>query len=185
MWPEWKEENNRAQNMEQKSPNNLREDNPNMAKRRKKITSRELPPDPEYGSVLVTKLINYVMRKGKKSLARRIVYEAFEIIKEKLKKDPLEVFERALKNAGPILEVRPKRIGGATYQVPMEVKEHRRIALALRWIVEAARYKKGKSMEEKLAQELIDAYNNTGTAVKRKETMHKMAEANKAFAHYA
>lgn len=156
-----------------------------MGKKAKKIKRRELPPDPKYGSALVTKLINYVMRKGKKSLARRIVYEAFEIVKERLKKDPLEVFEEAIKNVGPLLEVRPKRIGGATYQVPMEVKEHRRIALALRWIVEAARSKKGKPMEEKLAQELIDAYHNTGTAVKKKETMHKMAEANKAFAHYA
>ncbi len=156
-----------------------------MGKKRRKIKRRELEPDPKYGSALVTKLINYVMRKGKKSLARQIVYDAFDIIKEKLNKDPLEVFEGALKNAGPILEVRPRRIGGATYQVPMEVKEHRRIALALRWIVEAARSKKGKPMEEKLAQELIDAYNNTGSAVKKKENMHKMAEANKAFAHYA
>ncbi|MCD5396512.1 MAG: 30S ribosomal protein S7 [Candidatus Pacebacteria bacterium] len=156
-----------------------------MGKKAKKIKRRELEPDPKYGSSLVTKLINYVMRKGKKSLARRIVYDAFEIIKEKTKKDPLEVFEGAIKNAGPILEVRPRRIGGATYQVPMEVKEHRRIALALRWIVEAARNKKGKPMEEKLAQELIDAYNNKGEAVKKKENMHKMAEANKAFAHYA
>ena len=154
-------------------------------KKKRKIRRRELEPDPKYGSALVTKLINYVMRKGKKSLARSIVYDAFEIIKEKTKKDPVEVLEQALKNAGPLLEVRPRRIGGATYQVPMEVKPHRRIALGMRWIVEAARSRKGKPMEEKLAQELIDAYNNTGAAVKKKENMHKMAEANKAFAHYA
>ncbi len=152
---------------------------------KKIIRRRELEPDPIYNSALVTKLINYVMRKGKKSIARKIVYKAFEIIKEKTKKDPVEVFEKALKNAGPILEVRPKRIGGATYQVPMEVKPHRRIALALRWIIEAAKTKKGKPMYQKLAEEIISAANNEGAAVKKKENVHKMAEANKAFAHFA
>jgi small subunit ribosomal protein S7 len=156
-----------------------------MARKKKKIKKREILPDPKYNSTMVAKFINYVMRRGKKSLARRIVYEAFDILKERVKKEPLEVFEQAIKNAAPLLEVRPRRIGGATYQVPIEVKGDRRIALAMRWIIEAAKSKKGKPMKEKLAQELIDAYNNTGTAVKKKENMHKMAEANKAFAHYA
>jgi len=151
----------------------------------KKIKRRELEPDPIYNSALVTKLINYVMRQGKKSIARKIVYQAFEIIKEKTKQDPVEILEKALRNAGPILEVRPKRIGGATYQVPMEVKPHRRIALGLRWIIEAARSRKGKPMYEKLAEELINAANNEGAAVKKKENVHRMAEANKAFAHFA
>jgi len=151
----------------------------------KKIKRRELGPDPIYNSALVTKLINYVMRQGKKSIARKIVYQAFEIIKEKTSQDPVEILEKALRNAGPILEVRPKRIGGATYQVPMEVKPHRRIALGLRWIIEAARSRKGKPMYEKLAEELINAANNEGAAVKKKENVHRMAEANKAFAHFA
>jgi len=156
-----------------------------MAKRKKKKIKRELPPDPVYNSVKVTKFINHVMRKGKKTIARKIVYGAFNIIKEKTKKEPLEVFEQALKNAAPLLEVRPKRIGGATYQVPMEVKGDRRITLAIRWIIRAARSKKGKPMKEKLAEELISASQNTGAAVKKKEDTHKMAEANRAFAHFA
>jgi small subunit ribosomal protein S7 len=156
-----------------------------MAKRKKKIVKRKILPDPLYNNVKVAKFINHVMREGKKTIARKIVYGAFDIIKEKTKKEPLEVFEQALKNAAPLLEVRPRRIGGATYQIPIEVKGDRRITLAMRWIIEAARSKKGKSMKEKLAEELIAASQNTGAAVKKKEDTHKMAEANRAFAHFA
>jgi small subunit ribosomal protein S7 len=153
-------------------------------KRKKKI-KRLIPPDPVYNSVTLVKFINQVMRRGKKTIARKIVYKSFDIIKEKTKKDPLEVFEQALKNAAPLLEVKPKRIGGATYQVPREVKRERRLTLATRWIIQAARLKKGKSMKEKLAEELIEAANNQGFAVKKKEDTHRMAEANRAFAHFA
>jgi small subunit ribosomal protein S7 len=125
------------------------------------------------------------MRRGKKTIARKIVYKSFDIIKEKTKKDPLEVFEQALTNAAPFLEVKSKRIGGATYQVPREVKRERRLTLAMRWIIQAAKSKKGKPMREKLAEELIGAANNTGWAVKKKEDTHRMAEANRAFAHFA
>ena len=156
-----------------------------MGKGKKKKIKREIPPDPVYNSPKVAKFINHVMRKGKKTIARKIVYGAFEIVKEKTKKEPLEVFEKALKNAAPLLEVRSRRIGGATYQVPVEVKGDRRITLAMRWIIEAARAKKGKPMKEKLAEELILAAQNTGVAVKKKEDTHKMAEANRAFAHFA
>ncbi len=152
---------------------------------RKKFKKREITPDPVYENVLVAKFINQVMRKGKKALAQKIVYGAFEIIKEKTKKDPLEIFEKAIENAAPLLEVRPRRVGGATYQVPVEVKGDRRITLAMRWIIQAAKSKKGKPMKEKLAQELILAYQNEGDAVKRKENTHRMAEANRAFAHFA
>ena len=150
-----------------------------------KTKFRELSPDPIYNSIRISKFINYVMRKGKKSIARKIVYAAFDIIREKTKKDPLEIFEQAIQNAAPILEVRPKRIGGATYQVPMEVKGDRRLALAIRWLIQAAKSRKGKPMKEKLAEELMDAANNTGVAVKKKKDTHRMAEANKAFAHFA
>jgi small subunit ribosomal protein S7 len=153
-------------------------------KRKKKI-KRLIPPDPVYNSVTLVKFINQVMRRGKKTIARKIVYKSFDIIKEKTKKDPLEVFEQALKNAAPLLEVKSKRIGGATYQVPREVKRERRLTLATRWIIQAARLKKGKSMKEKLAEELIEAANNQGFAVKKKEDTHRMAEANRAFAHFA
>jgi len=152
---------------------------------RRRITKREIAPDPEYGSVKVAKFINYVMRRGKKHLAQRIVYNAFKILKEKTKQDPLEVFEKAIHNASPIMEVRPRRIGGATYQVPIEVKGDRRFALASRWIIEAARSRQGKPMEQKLAEEILNAAQNTGSAVKKKENVHRMAEANKAFAHFA
>jgi len=152
---------------------------------RKKFKKREIPPDPVYENVLVAKFINQVMRKGKKTLAQKIVYGAFEIIKEKTKKDPLEIFEKAIENAAPLLEVRPRRVGGATYQVPVEVKGDRRITLAMRWIIQAAKSKKGRPMKEKLAQELILASQNEGDAVKKKENTHKMAEANRAFAHFA
>lgn len=119
-----------------------------------------------------------------KTTAQKIVYGAFDIIREKTKKDPLEVFRQAVENVKPVLEVRPRRVGGATYQVPIEVQEPRRTSLALRWIVEAARARKGRPMKEKLAEEIIAAYNNTGTAIKKKEDTHRMAEANRAFAHY-
>jgi len=153
--------------------------------RRKKIKKRVIPPDSIYNNVQVSKFINQVMRRGKKTIARKIVYGAFDLLKEKTKKEPLEVFEEALENASPLLEVKPKRIGGATYQVPREVKGERRITLAMRWIIQAAKQKKGKPMKEKLAEELINAANNTGWAVKKKVDTHKMAEANRAFAHFA
>jgi len=152
--------------------------------RRKKKVKRPLVPDPKYNNLLVAKFINYVMKDGKKSLAQRIVYGAFEIIEKKLKKDALEIFDQAVKNVSPLLEVRSRRIGGAHYQIPREVRGERKIALAFRWILQAARARKGKPMTERLAAELIDAYNNTGAAIKKKEDTHKMAEANKAFAHF-
>jgi small subunit ribosomal protein S7 len=148
------------------------------------VPKREVLPDPVYNSVKVAKLINKVMWDGKKSLAQRICYGAFDIIREKTGRDPLEVFEEALNNVMPVLEVRPRRVGGATYQVPMEVRPERRLSLGIRWIVEYARQRSGKSMMEKLAAEIIDAANNTGGSVKKKEDTHRMAEANKAFAHY-
>ncbi|PIP24447.1 MAG: 30S ribosomal protein S7, partial [Candidatus Nealsonbacteria bacterium CG23_combo_of_CG06-09_8_20_14_all_37_18] len=150
---------------------------------RKKKIKRILQPDTVYNNVMVAKLINQVMRKGKKTIARKIVYGAFDIIKEKTKKEPLEVFEKAIKNASPLLEIKPKRVGGATYQVPREVKGERMVTLAMRWIIQAAKSKKGKPMKEKLAEELILASNNEGSAVKKKEDTHRMAEANRAFAH--
>ncbi|MBU2577387.1 30S ribosomal protein S7 [Patescibacteria group bacterium] len=153
--------------------------------RRKKKEKRIIPPDPVYNNVTVAKFINQIMRRGKKTIARKIVYRTFDIIKEKTKKDPLEVFGQALENASPLLEVKPKRIGGATYQVPREVRGDRRITLAMRWIIRAAKSKKGKPMREKLAEELIAAFNNTGWAIKKKEDTHRMAEANRAFAHFA
>ncbi len=153
--------------------------------RRKKREIRIIPPDPVYNNVIVAKFINQVMRRGKKTIARKIVYKAFDIIKEKTKKEPLEIFDSALNNASPLLEVKPKRIGGATYQVPREVKGERRLTLAMRWIILAAKSKKGKPIREKLAEELINAANNTGAAIKKKEDTHRMAEANRAFAHFA
>ncbi|MFH1656427.1 MAG: 30S ribosomal protein S7 [Candidatus Nealsonbacteria bacterium] len=153
--------------------------------RKKKIQKRDIEPDPIYNNVLVSKFVNKVMERGKKTIARKIVYGAFDIIKEKTKKDPIEVFELALENAGPLLEVKSKRVGGATYQVPMEVKGERQVALAIRWIIQASKSKKGKPMRIKLAEELIDASNNTGSAIKKKTNTHRMAEANRAFAHFA
>src|SRR3989344_5516700 len=149
-----------------------------------KKVKREIIPDPVYNNVAVSKFINYVMRKGKKTVARKIVYNAFDIIKKKTNKDPLEIFNLALDNAAPSLEIKPKRVGGATYQVPREVQGERRLTLGIRWIIDAAKARKGKPMREKLVQELIDASNNTGTAVKKKENTHRMAEANRAFSHF-
>ncbi|WP_073249888.1 30S ribosomal protein S7 [Caloramator proteoclasticus] len=148
------------------------------------IPKREVLPDPIYNSTVVTKLINKIMWDGKKGVAQKICYDAFEIIREKTGKDPLEVFETAMNNVMPVLEVKARRIGGATYQVPVEVRPDRRQTLGIRWLVDAARNRGEKYMRLRLAAEIMDAANNTGAAVKKKEDTHKMAEANKAFAHY-
>jgi small subunit ribosomal protein S7 len=152
--------------------------------RRTKPVKREIPGDVKYNSPLVQSFINRLMKKGKKSTAARILYDTFDVIEARAKRDPLEVFEQAVKNTSPILEVKPRRVGGATYQVPVEVLPERRLALSMRWILTAARVRPGKSMVEKLAGELMDAANNTGAAIKRREETHRMAEANRAFAHY-
>lgn len=153
---------------------------------RRKVTNRNMPkPDVAFGSVRVEKFINSIMWDGKKETARKIVYGAFDIIKEKMNEEPVEVFERALKNAGPLTEVRSRRVGGANYQVPREVRPERRQALAIRWIIEAARSKKGAPMMQSLATEIMAAANNEGSAVTKRDNTHKMAEANKAFAHFA
>ena len=152
--------------------------------RRTKPERRSVEPDVKYSSELLTHFINRVMKKGKKSTARRVVYDAFDIIEERTNQNPLEVFENAISNVGPVLEVKPRRVGGATYQVPMEVRQTRRNALAIRWIINFAEARSGKTMSDKLAAELLDAYNERGAAVKKKDDTHRMAEANKAFAHY-
>ena len=152
--------------------------------RRGYIAKRDVLPDPIYNSKIVTKLINNIMLDGKKTVAQKIVYDAFDIIKEKEQKDALEVFEAALNNVMPVLEVKARRIGGATYQVPIEIRPERRQTLGLRWLVIYARNRHEKTMAEKLAGELIDAVNMTGGAVKKKEETHRMAESNKALAHY-
>jgi small subunit ribosomal protein S7 len=152
--------------------------------RRNKPERREIAPDVRYGNVQVANFINYVMRNGKKSLASRLVYEAFDLVEERAKRSGLEVFEQAIKNVAPVMEVKPRRVGGATYQIPMEVPTYRRFALASRWILQAARSRSGKSFSEKLAGELLDAANNTGAAIRKREETHKMAEANRAFSHY-
>jgi small subunit ribosomal protein S7 len=150
-----------------------------------KIKRKIIKPDSLYNSVEVSKLINQIMKGGKKNAARKIVYGSFEIIKEKMKKEPMDVFISAIDNVSPILEVKSKRVGGATYQVPVEVKTDRKLALAMRWIIKGAKNKKGKPMKETLSLEIIDAFNNTGWAIKKKTDTHKMAEANRAFAHFA
>ena len=152
--------------------------------RRGFIPKREVLPDPVYGTVVVTKLINQIMLDGKRGVAQQVCYDAFEMITQKTDKDPNEVFQAALNNVMPQLEVKARRVGGATYQVPMEIRPERRQTLGLRWIVDFSRTRGEKTMSERLAAELMDAANNTGNAVKRKEEMHRMAEANKAFAHY-
>jgi len=141
-------------------------------------------PDPKYKSKVVSKFINMIMDRGKKSTAERIVYGAFEEAGKKVGKDPLETFQKALDNARPLVELKSRRVGGATYQVPIEVRQDRGVSIAMRWLRDFARARKGKPMQEKLAIEIIDAYNNTGTAVKKREDTHKMAEANKAFSHF-
>ena len=148
------------------------------------IAKREILPDPMYNNIVVTKLINNIMLDGKKGVAQSIVYGAFEIIAEKTGKDALEVFTQAMENIMPVLEVKARRVGGATYQVPMEVRPERRQTLGLRWLTTYSRGRNEKTMRERLANEILDAINNTGNAVKKKEDTHKMAEANKAFAHY-
>lgn len=148
------------------------------------IAKREVLPDPIYNDKIVTKLINNIMQDGKKGVAQKICYDAFDIIKEKTGKDPLEVFEQAMNNIMPVLEVKARRVGGATYQVPMEVRPDRRQALGLRWLVDYSRKRGERTMRERLAGELLDATNNMGGAFKKKEDTHKMAEANRAFAHY-
>ncbi|MCK4520623.1 30S ribosomal protein S7 [Candidatus Parcubacteria bacterium] len=152
---------------------------------RKAVKKREILPDPVYDNVMVAQFINKMMRKGKKTIARKIIYGAFDIIKEKTKKEPLEVFDLAIQNASPLLEVKSKRIGGAVYQVPREVRGERKISLAMHWIILAAKAKKGKAMKEKLSEELIVASKNEGAAIKKKHDTHRMAEANRAFAHFA
>ncbi|MDE6373022.1 MAG: 30S ribosomal protein S7 [Clostridia bacterium] len=152
--------------------------------RRNGVPKRDVLPDPMYGSKVITKLVNQIMLDGKKGTAQAIVYDAFDIIKEKLNLEPMDVFNQALENVKPVLEVKARRVGGSTYQVPMEIRPERRQTLAIRWLVMFARKRSEKTMKEKLAGELMDAYNNAGASVKRKEEMHRMAEANKAFAHY-
>ncbi len=148
------------------------------------VPRRDVLPDPIYNSKLVTRLINRIMIDGKKGTAQRILYKAFDIIRDRTGKDPMEVFDQALKNVMPVLEVKARRVGGSNYQVPVEVRPERRTSLGLRWIVNYARLRGEKTMEERLALEIIDAANNTGAAVKKREDTHKMAEANRAFAHY-
>jgi len=152
--------------------------------RRNRPEKFEIPPDVRFNSVEVQSFINRVMRNGKKSVATRVVYDAMDLIQERTKRHPMEVFEQALKNVSPVMEVKPRRVGGATYQVPMEVPPYRRFALATRWILQATSSRSGKSFSEKLAAELIDASNNTGSAIRKREETHKMAEANRAFSHY-
>lgn len=152
--------------------------------RRGNIPKREVLPDPVYGSVVVAKLINSIMLDGKKGVAQSIVYDAFDSIKEMSGQEPLEVFEKAMNNIMPVVEVKARRVGGANYQVPIEVRTERRQTLGLRWLTKYTRLRGEKTMSERLAKELLDASNNTGASVKKKEDTHKMAEANRAFAHY-
>ncbi|MHB1131255.1 MAG: 30S ribosomal protein S7 [Chloroflexota bacterium] len=152
--------------------------------RRARIVRRVLMPDPKYGSRSLSKFINRVMLRGKKSTAERVMYNALDIVETNAKRPALEVFEQALRNATPTLEVKPRRVGGATYQVPVEIRGERRTALAMRWLIGAARARAGKSMAEKMAAELLDASRNLGATIKRREDTHRMADANKAFAHY-
>ena len=152
--------------------------------RRSGVPKRDVLPDPMYNSKVITKLTNQVMQDGKKGTAQSIVYEAFDIVKEKTGAAPEEIFTQALENVKPVLEVKARRVGGSTYQVPMEIRPDRRQTLAIRWMVAFARKRGEKTMKEKLAGEILDAYNNTGASVKRKEEMHRAAEANKAFAHF-
>jgi small subunit ribosomal protein S7 len=152
--------------------------------RRTKPEKREIVPDVRFNSLNVTLLVNRIMRRGKKSTAVTMMYDALDIIQQRTGRDPVEVLDQALKNVGPIMEVRPRRVGGATYQVPMEVPNSRRLTLAMRWIIDASRARSGKSFAEKLSGEVLDASNNQGSAVRKREETHKMAEANRAFSHY-
>jgi small subunit ribosomal protein S7 len=152
--------------------------------RRRVVDKRDILPDPKFNSKVVSKFVNALMESGKKSTAERSCYGAFNILQQKTGNDPLKVFKTALDNVKPVLEVKPRRVGGATYQVPVEIRPHRRNALAFRWLINYSRARSEKTMPEKLAGELLDAFNNTGSSIKKKEDTHKMAEANKAFAHY-
>lgn len=156
-----------------------------MPRKAKSYKKHPVTADHKYNSTKISKFINYVMTRGKKTVARRLVYGAFDIIEKEMKADPKAVFEQAVRNVSPILEVKGRRIGGANYQVPMEVQEPRKTSLGMNWIIDAARSKKGKPMSFKLASELMEAYNKQGAAIKKREDVHKMAEANKAFAHFA
>ncbi|MBU0613015.1 30S ribosomal protein S7 [Patescibacteria group bacterium] len=153
--------------------------------RGKQAPKRVIQPDLKYNSVVIAKFINLIMTRGKKSVAERVLYDSFDIIQQKTKKDPLEVFNQAMKNVSPVVEVKSRRIGGANYQIPIEVKGDRRSALAMRWIITAAQSRKGRPMREKLSQELMDAAEDQGAAIKKREDVHRMAEANRAFAHFA
>lgn len=153
--------------------------------RGKPAPKRFIIPDPKYGNTVVAKFINYVMKEGRKATAERIVYDAFDTVQERLKTDPLDVFDTAIKNIAPLIEVRGRRVGGANYQIPFPVRGERKYALAFRWILAAARNKKRKNMAEKLADELVAAFNKEGDAMKKRNDVHKMAEANRAFAHFA
>jgi small subunit ribosomal protein S7 len=152
--------------------------------RRARVVRREVPPDARFGSKSLARFINKIMVDGKKSLAERIVYDALDRIENQTHRNPVDVFDQAMRNATPLLEVKPRRVGGATYQVPVEIRGERRNSLAMRWLINSARSRGGKSMSEKLASELLDAFNNTGATIKRRDDVHRMAEANKAFAHY-
>jgi small subunit ribosomal protein S7 len=152
--------------------------------RRAKPEEREILPDIRYNSVQLQTMVQHVLKRGKKSVATGLVYDAMDLIKDRTQKSAIEVFETALKNVSPVMEVRPRRVGGATYQVPMEVSSDRRMTLAIRWILSAARDRSGKSFPDKLAGELIDAFNETGSAIRKRDETHKMAEANRAFSHY-
>lgn len=152
--------------------------------RRRRVVKRDIIPDPLYNDQLVTRCINTIMKKGKKSLAENVLYGAFKIVETKIQKDPVPVFKKAVMNLRPMVEVKSRRVGGATYQVPIEVRSDRQTALALRWLVDTARKRSERGMENKLASEIMDAANNTGTAIKKREDTHRMAEANKAFSHY-
>jgi small subunit ribosomal protein S7 len=152
--------------------------------RRNRAVQRAVEPDVRYSSELLARFCNKLMISGKKSVALRVIYDAFDLIEQRAKKPPLEVFEQAVKNATPMIEVRPRRVGGATYQIPMEVRAERRLSLSLRWLVQSMRQRSGKSMAEKVAAELMDAAAGQGVAVKKKDDTHRMAEANRAFAHY-
>ena len=152
--------------------------------RRRVAVKRKVMPDSKYNSILVSRFVNQIMKQGKKSIAERIFYNALEVISEKLKSNPLDVVTKAIDNVKPVVEVKSRRVGGATYQVPLEVSPDRQVSLALRWILDFARSRKGLSMQDALSAELIDAYNKQGSAIKKREDTHKMAEANKAFSHY-
>lgn len=153
--------------------------------RGKQAPKRKILADPKYNSLTIAKLINHIMERGKKTVAQKIVYDTFNIISEKTKQDPFEVFDVALKNVTPEVEVKSKRVGGSNYQIPMNVAKDRGLLLALRWIILAAKSKKGKPMKVKLSEEIIEAFNNQGTAIKKKEDVYRMAQANRAFAHFA